>query len=399
MKKISKIIAAVTAAALALSMSACGADATTFGSVNGVTIPVGVYINYQYMAYSQAQGMIADEEAAAAETAGETAIVAPDGSAEVTSVSVPFIQKTLEGKNVRDWITDTAIEDVQEFAIINQKFDELGLDFKDGERESVLNYVDQNWEYFSAELTDLGISRESYEEVLLNSMKRQEVFLYYYGKGGEREVPDDVIKNYLLENNARIDYIPMELRDGEGNLLKSEGKAERMAMAEDYIARAESGEDFGTLLVEYNNYYDELKAAAAPETAETAEATETPDTDELDPNAEETVITNDTTITKDSVTPAASVVTRAFEEQVANPGQERYFIVEDPAGEYYYVVKLFDLLADTADFENNRETVISTLYGDEFNELVRSWLPTQEVILNEKAMERYKVEKYEEMFG
>jgi hypothetical protein len=395
MKRITKIIAALTSAVLALSMSACGADTTTFGTINGVTIPVGVYINYQYMAYSQAKGMITDEEAAAAETSAAPAV--PELSAEVTSVTLPFIQKTLEGKNVRDWITDTAIEDVQEFAAIDQKFAELGLSYGDGERESVLNYIDQNWEYFSAELTDLGISRESYEKVLLNSMKRQEVFLYYYGKGGEREVPDDVIKNYLLENNARIDYIPMELKDGEGNLLKSEGKAERMAMAEDYIARAESGEDFSTLLAEYNNYYDELKAAAAPadETADTAEAA----TDELDPNAEEVVLTNDTTITKDSVSPAASVVTRAFEEQTANPGQERYFIVEDPAGEYYYVVKLFDLLADEEDFENNRETVISTLYSEEFDELVRTWLPSQEVILNDKAIERYKVEKYEELFG
>jgi hypothetical protein len=399
MKINTKIISAVTAAVLALSITACGADTTTFGTINGVTIPVGVYLNYQYMAYSQAKGMIADEEAAAAETSA--APVTPDGSAEVTSVSVPFIQQTVEGKNVRDWITDTAIEDVQEFAIIDQKFAELGLSYGDGERESVLNYIDQNWEYFAAELTDLGISRDSYEKVLLNSMKRQEIFLYYYGKGGEREVPDDVIKLYLLENNARIDYIPMELKDGEGNLLKSEGKAERMAMAEDYIARAESGEDFGTLLAEYNSFYDELVAAATPadETAETAETTETADTDELDPNAEEIVLTNDTTITKDSISPAASVVTRAFEEQAANPGQERYFIVEDPAGEYYYVVKLFDLLADEEDFENNRETVISTLYTEEFDELVRSWLPGQEVVLNDKAIERYKVEKYEELFG
>jgi hypothetical protein len=396
MKRITKIIAAVFATLLALSITACGADTTTFGTINGVTIPVGVYINFQYMAYSQAKGMIADEEASVAETATDP--VVPDGSADVTDVSVPFIQKTLEGKNVRDWITDTAIEDVQEFAIIDQKFDELGLSYGDGERESVLNYIDQNWEYFSAELTDLGISRQSYEQVLLNSMKRQEIFLYYYGKGGEREVPDDVIKNYLLENNARIDYIPMELKDGEGNLLKSEGKAERMAMAENYIARAESGEDFATLLAEYNSYYDELVAAAAP-ADDTAETPETADTDELDPNAESVVLTNDTTITKDSVSPAASVVTRAFEEQAANPGQERYFIVEDPAGEFYYVVKLFDLLADIDDFENNRETVISTLYSEEFDELVRSWLPSQEVILNDKSIERYKVEKYEELFG
>ncbi|MDR0943339.1 MAG: hypothetical protein LBM41_02300 [Ruminococcus sp.] len=399
MKRFTKITAAVTAAVLALSMTACGADTTTFGTINGVTIPVGIYINFQYMAYNEAVSLVAQEEAAAA--VSSAAPIVPDGSADVASVTLPFIQKTVEGKNVRDWITDTAIEDVREFAIIDQKFSELGLGYGDGERESVINYIDQNWEYFSAELDELGISRESYEQVLLNSMKRQEVFLHYYGKGGEREVPDDVIKEYLLENNARIDYIPMELKDGEGNLLKSEGKAERMAMAEDYIARSQNGEDFASLLAEYNDYYDTLIAEATPAdpAAENAETAETPDTDELDPNAEAQVITNDTTITKDSAFPAASVVTRAFEEQSAYPGQERYFIVEDPAGEYYYVVKLFDLLADTADFENNRETVISTIYSEEFDELVRSWLPAQEVVLNDKSIARYKVEKYEEMYG
>jgi hypothetical protein len=397
MKKITKkLAAAALTAVFTLTAAACGADTTTFGTVNGVSIPVGVYINFQYTAYNQAVSLVAEEEAAVT-----SVTPAPlDGSVPVETASVPFLQKTVEGKSVTQWVTDTAIEDVREFAVINQKFSELGLSYGDGEREAVLKYVDQNWDYFSAELDELGISRDSYEQVLLNSMKRQQVFLYYYGKGGEKEVSDDIIKNYLLENNARIDYIPIELKDGEGNLLKSEGKADRMAMAEDYIIRAEEGEDFATLLAEYNDYYETLKAEAAPPADESETADDSAvDTDELDPEAEAQVITNETTILKNSTTPAASVVTRVFEEQMAHPGETRYFLVEDPAGEYYYVVKLFDLLAEEEDLENNRETVISTLYSEEFDELVRTWLPSQEVVLNDKAIARYKLEKYEEMYG
>lgn len=55
----------------------------------------------------------------------------------------------------------------------------------------------------------------------------------------------------------------MELKDGEGNLLKSDGKAERMAMAQEYVERYKNGEDFDSLNAEYVTYYQRLQEDAA----------------------------------------------------------------------------------------------------------------------------------------
>ncbi|MDR0974283.1 MAG: hypothetical protein LBL80_01170 [Ruminococcus sp.] len=398
-----KIAKAALAAILSLSMlTACGADTTTFGTINGKTIPVGIYINYQYMAYNTAQNKVAEQQAeaaAAAEAAvtavGETTAAAPalpkPGAVTLSpaeSATVPFLSDVIGGVPVRDYITEEAIEDVREYAAVNQKFTELGLSYTDNEDVSVKNYIEENWDYFSEALSTIGISRASYEDVMLNSLKRQEIFMYYYGPGGEKAVSDEIIKEYLLENNARIDYIPMVLKDGEGNLLKSDGKAEQMKMAEDYVSRASAGEEFTSLLAEYNDYF----AGLTP-----ADTAAEPETDEVDPNAESQTATNETVITKDGTTPTASVVTKVFEEQTAHPGETRYFIVEDSGGEYYYVVKLSDLFSDPTFLELNREQVISTLYSEEFDETVRGWTSDQEMFINEKSIERYKVEKFENL--
>ncbi|MDR0903322.1 MAG: hypothetical protein LBM59_01665 [Ruminococcus sp.] len=390
-----KIAKLSLAALLSLAMlTACGADTTTFGTVNGVEIPVGIYINYQYMAYNNALSKIAEKQAATTEAAEPAAPSLPLPGAEANTVTLPFMQDSIDGIPVRDYITEEAIEDVREYTAINDKFASLGLTYQNNEDREVKNYIDQNWEYFSETLTKLGISKASYEYVMLGSLKRQEVFMYYYGPGGEKAVPDEIIKEKLLEDNARINYIPMVLKDGEGNLLKSEGKAEQMKMAEDFVARAEAGENFDSLLAEYNDYYAALQAAATP-----ADETETDDTatDEIDPNAETQTVTNEMVISKGDELPTAAVAARAFEEQAANPGETRYFIVEDAGGEFYYVVKLADLFSDPTYIDVNRETIISELYSTEFDETVKAWAAEQQVILNEKSIARYKVEKLEEL--
>ena len=259
-RNIKKITALACAGAFMAQLTACGENTTWGAEAGGVQIPAGVFIYYLQNAYYNAGTKLSEE------TGAET-----DDNTDILSAQI-------EGKTGSAWITDEATESMKEYAAVNSKFDEYGLVLSDETKKSTELYCDQIWDMGGEYYTEMGISQKSYESIFLNSDKKDMLFDKIYGEGGESYVPDDEIKSYLDENYVMINYIDMELKDGEGNLLKSEGKEERRRMAEEYIERYKNGESFDALNAEYTDYYQKLRddaAAAAAETVEDSEETVT----------------------------------------------------------------------------------------------------------------------------
>lgn len=259
-RNIKKITALACAGAFMAQLTACGENTTWGAEAGGVQIPAGVFIYYLQNAYYNAGTKLSEE------TGAET-----DDNTDILSAQI-------EGKTGSAWITDEATESMKEYAAVNSKFDEYGLVLSDETKKSTELYCDQIWDMGGEYYTEMGISQKSYESIFLNSDKKDMLFDKIYGEGGESYVPDDEIKSYLDENYVMINYIDMELKDGEGNLLKSEGKEERRKMAEEYIERYKNGESFDALNAEYTDYYQKLRddaAAAAAETVEDSEETVT----------------------------------------------------------------------------------------------------------------------------
>lgn len=376
-----KISSCLLCSAIALSLAACsnnlvGDDISYAAVIDGAKIPAGVFISKQMDAYYEAMYYVDP-----ADTAAETTTASTD--AAETTATTAFTDKVIEGKAVRDWINDKATEGIREYAAIESKFDELGLSFRDNEKEKVTIYMDSMWEAYGKYYEELGVSENSQILISLNSQKQSLLFQHYYGEGGEKEIPESDVKAYLTDNNARINYIKMELKDGEGNLLKSEGKAEIMEMAKDYVERAKNGEDFNALLKEYNDYYEGLKQAAADTTEDTASV----DTEESD----ETLPDNTTVISKDGYSPSEAVVSKVFDGSV-NVGD--VVIVEED--EVYYVVTKLDLFADEEYYANNELSARYSLKGDEFDAMIDSWVEAQTFEKNEAAYKKYKIEKFME---
>lgn len=382
MSLLKKITAFTVAAAAALSMSACGKDTTWGAEIDGQQLRAGIMIYFQSAAVSEAMAFMpaTDTEPAA------------DGETATTAESLSVLDITIEDKPAREWINDKAVQSMREYAAVEKKFDELGLTFENKEEDKLNIVVDQMWEYFSEYYEKLGVSRQSYYDVGLNGEKRTAIFKHYYGEGGEKAVSEDEITSYLSENNARIKYVSMPLKDGEGNLLKSDGKAELKTMAEGYIDRLESSSaTFEEITKEYNDYYAALKKAAAESeesenteensgtTLETAEQAE--DTSAAEPDY-------GTVITKDSAFPSAKVVEAAFGANASS-----CFIVEDDDNEVYYLVQVLGLFDDPDYLENNRDSVLHTLKDDEFDTEVKNWTEGQNVVINQDSVDRYKLDK------
>ena len=258
---IKKITAVAAAAAVMSSMTACGENTTWGATIDGSDIPAGIFIYYLQSAYYSAQSKLNEENSASSD-----AVASADG----TTTTAAVFSSQIDGKDAKTWIYDEATKSMQEYAAIEAKFIELGLTITADEKDAAKVYCDQTWDYAGEYYTKMGISEKSFTSLYLNSQKRDKVFKTIYSEGGEYAVSDDEIKTYLDENYAMINYIAMELKDGSGNLLKSDGKAEIMSMAESYVERYKNGEDFDALNAEYTAYYDNLKATAAEEAANAA---------------------------------------------------------------------------------------------------------------------------------
>ena len=392
MSILKKVSSVALCAAMTLSLASCssnlgGADTSYGAEIDGYKVPAGVFIAMQLNAYYDAMNYVEPTEETADETA-ETTAAETEASTEAAeeTTTTPFTDKVIEGKSVEEWINDEATKSMQEYVAVENKFDELGLSFQNNEKEKATVYLDSLWEYYGSMYEDMGISENSELLISLNSTKKSMIFDYYYGVGGEKEVSEEEVKNYLTENNSRINYIKMELKDGEGNLLKSDGKAEIMEMAEGYVDRIKNGEDMNTVGNEYKKYYDALVEAAAETTDDGSE-----DTSDTAEEIEEQITDNTTVISKDGTAPSAAVVEKVFDGSVSTGD---VFIVEED--EAYYVVEVLDLFADENYLSDNESYVRHTLKDDEFDAEVESWTAAQNVVRNEASYKRYKIKKFME---
>lgn len=355
MSLLKKTAAIALTSAMALSLASCGKDTTWGANIDGTQLRAGILIYFQSNALSEAYTHMIETDT------------------DVLSI-------TIENKPAKEWINDEAVKSMQEYVAVENKFNELGLTFENNEDKAAVNTVDQWWEYVKEYFEGIGVSKQSYLDIVLNSEKRTALFEHYYGEGGELEVSADELKTYLSENNARVKYIEMPLKDGEGNLLKSDGKAEIKAMAEEYIERMNTTDvTFEEISKEYNDYYTSLISAAAGIEQEPVEVESTSDESEE--------VNYGTVISKESAFPSTAVSETVFGDLAVN----EYTIVEED--EVYYIVYKMDLFADETYFENERFNALYDLKNEEFNETVAVWTANQAVERNEASFERYKIEK------
>ena len=307
---IKKITAVAAAATVMSSMTACGENTTWGATIDGSDIPAGIFIYYLQSAYYSAQSKLNEENSASSD-----AIASADG----TTTTAAVFSSQIDGKDAKTWIYDEATKSMQEYAAIEAKFTELGLTITADEKDAAKVYCDQIWDYAGEYYTKMGISEKSYTSLYLNSQKRDKVFKTIYSEGGEYAVSDDEIKTYLDENYAMINYIAMELKDGSGNLLKSDGKAEMMSMAESYVERYKNGEDLDALNAEYTAYYDNLKATAAEEAANAAadEAETETSTAEVTPSDAEAALEDNA----DEITDSAETAEDATEAPIEDTAE------------------------------------------------------------------------------
>lgn len=398
-KNIKRLAAAAAAAAIAASLAGCGENAK-YCAVSGTEqIPAGVYIYYLVSAYSDAQS-------------------------RMTETDTDVFATTVEDKPAATWMSDTAREDLTEYAAIENKFNEYGLSLTKEQTENAKSMVESMWTYYGDYYENYGISEDSFRKTYQNMLKSGMIFDNIYGEGGERAVSDEELRTYLRENFAKTNYIKFDLVDFEGTVLDDTAKAERRAEAESYLERAKNGEDMNTLSAEYTDHVAKLReeynaSKQAEEDASAGEANVSPSpasandaenadqanvwADTADESADETeeeteevqdigisadmlqsvgAADNIRYIKKDSGIPDPAVNARIF---AMNAGD-----IELIEGEgAYYVVSKLDIFETDDYYNSQKNNILHELRDEEYENLKKEWSSSVQLSLNNEAMARY----------
>lgn len=436
MTLIKKATAILLSIVMIVSFSGCGKSTSWAMKYGDFEARAGVLLYYQMQAYNEALDK-ASKENPELDTADSKAVKALN----------------FDGVPIKEWINNQVSDNLRKYLAVQSKFDEYGLSLTDDEVSEVDENLEMYWSYFEQNgnmFSKNGIGKESYRDVMTLTYKSNALFKHFYAKGGIEEYPEEDLENYYKENYARVKYIALNLADSAGSEYDQAKKDEVKKMAEDYIERAKKGEEFDSLIKEYNEYYQALSAentddenaelstnsleelteeTTTTESEEDTEATATSILEESDDSSETTTIKDedDDTVTTIEETEDDTVTTTEDEtdeaiaseentdpyvnEQIIakgkddsyNPSQvvnEAIFndakvdgdpiFVEDKENLKYYVVVRLDIM-EREDLwtDEYKVSLLLEILGDEYDEKLLSFATLEAINKNERAFKRY----------
>ncbi len=344
-----KIISGICAVAVAVSLTACGEDTAWACKIDGKEVKAGIYINYIVSGYQEATNKLSDE-----------------------GITEDLWNQQVEGKSMSDFVKDYAIQKTAEFMATEKKFDEMGLSFTETEIKAMKIKVDNSWTSYEEFYTSKGISKQSFYDISLNDAKNEKIFNAYYDADGISPVSDEEIYAFMKKTYAPVNFIPVSLKDEDGNPLDDTAKAAKIKEAEELATRLKNGEDFVKV-------YDEFSKIDTEEsTDDTAEA------EEPDPKKYETIV-------YEGMYSYYSYPEGLISEAVAmNAGE---VIVSAEYNNYVFVVLKTDILESDDYKENYKKGSLIELKRDEFLEMIEQYSTGLSVEKNQKAIDRYDPKK------
>jgi len=326
MKLLKKTAAAVLAASTALGCVSCGENTANALTVDGYDVRAGIYLYYATSAYSEAMSVLRD--------GGQNF----EDAKTTQDVKKILKSATIDEVNAEEWIQNKAAEHCLDFVEVEREFDELGLTLTGEQLAAIKNETASNMSFYGAFYESAGIGEQSVKDVVTNSYKQNAIWQAYYGEDGSLEIQDSDLQDYYADGHIRIKYIELPMKDGEGNLLKADGKKEIEKMADDYMKRlgkkteseAALMNEMDFLIDEHAHYQTSLSEAAVTTTDEdgktittettakvtTNEKGETATTTAEDEDTDtetETTVTTDTTAADDGETTETTTVAAVTE--------------------------------------------------------------------------------------
>ena len=393
MKKMKRAAAAAVAAAVTAGTMA-GCSSTDYAlTADGKKVNAGVYISY-----------------ALSEMTSQMYTMYYGG--KVKDLSECF-DKQIDGKDFTTYVKDSALEKTKEFATVNAKFDELGLKLSKDDKNTISDNVSSSWDSNGDFYESEGISRESIKQTYEFSFKRSAIFDYYYAEGGKEEVPADDLQTYVNDNYIRYKLVTIPKSTSTDDDTKKSENAEIKELVEGYLEEAKEldFEGFDKIIDEYDAY---KKAKDAEDSTDSSADESAADSSEADT---ELSADTDTSSSDDSSADGDSEEEDKYPNETVvnytdgtNKDSDKYnennaeLLKQIKEGEYgaaaswdndtnYYIFMSADIAERTDYVDDNKETLLQSMKGDEFDSKVEGWVKEMKITVNNKAVKRYTVKE------
>jgi hypothetical protein len=237
MKLYTRLLAALLVVAMAVTFMGCHKKNETVLTVGDVAIPSGLYLAFQLEGYTELMNGVNDQ------------LEAKDEASQITGYA-DYFNYEYEEKPAVDYIADYALTLAKEYAMVEKKFVEFGLELTKEDTDYVKDYAAYYWDqsmgpYYEAN----GVGLDSYRELMTFQMKKSMLFEYYYdkpneetGKGGIEQVADKELLKLFGSDYIMVDSVDFALTDEEGKELTETQIETVKGMADKYAKQINAGE-------------------------------------------------------------------------------------------------------------------------------------------------------------
>ena len=196
MKK--KLIALLAAVAMVFSLAACGSTPDSVGTIGTVDITSGLYLLAQYDAYQKAADLATSEQ-------------------DATDVKA-FLKQTItvdadsgETATVSDYVSQKTMDNLETYAAIETRFEELGGQLTAEEEAQADSYASQLMEQYGDTYKANGIGLNTVQRFERILIKSSDLLELVYGVDGETPVSDADLTSHLENNMYELAYYTIPL--------------------------------------------------------------------------------------------------------------------------------------------------------------------------------------------
>ncbi|MEG0485389.1 MAG: hypothetical protein RR576_08070 [Oscillospiraceae bacterium] len=214
---IKKITTFVLSMAIALGLTGCTFSApATVVNVDGEDVAAGIYLIYQYGAYTSAQNKVEDK-------------------------TKDLFKQDIEGVKAEEWIYNETLKNVKTYVYIEKAFKESGIAFSEEELSGVNSQLDAAFLQDEKTLAKNGIGKESFMAYNMSEAKKAKLYSDKFVKDSANNVTDADARKYMEEKYSRIASASLPVTTASYEQLDTEKTKEVKALADELLAKVKAG--------------------------------------------------------------------------------------------------------------------------------------------------------------